>query len=174
MIQTDDSLINQRCVGLPDDWLEFDLVLLADPTLASGWRPLRYMQRDQFFRLGDGPYSTSSEAYASTLGKYTIEGREIYIGGPPDATDGQTVRIWYYEEVPIFADDVPSWVYTKYPSLYRYAALMHADLHAVGEEDKAGLMKQLCEDMIAKLNANHQHARASGSLLSRVKTRSFG
>jgi hypothetical protein len=51
---------------------------------------------------------------------------------------------------------------------------MMADLHAVGEEQTAGLMKQLAEDIITKLNANHQHARASGSMLARGHRRSFG
>ena len=176
MIQFDESEITQRNVALPDDWLEMDLVLIQDPTLNSGWRPLRYMYRDQFFRFPDAPYMGSGDNWQSTVGRYTIEGRQIYIGGPPQdiSTNGNIVRIAYYGEVPVFSDTVDSWVYTKFPSLYRYAALMHADLHAVGEEDAAGLMKQLAEDAINKLNANHQHARASGSLLTRRPMRSFG
>ena len=100
-------------------------------------------------------------------GFFTIQGREIFIGGTPDAINGQNVKITYYGEVPVFSDQTTSWVYTKYPSLYLYALLMHADLHAVGEEDKAGLMKQLAEEMINKLNAQHAVSRASGSRVTR-------
>ena len=51
---------------------------------------------------------------------------------------------------------------------------MHADLHAVGEEQTSSMMKQLCEDAIQKLNAQHRYARASGSRLARTRARSFG
>jgi hypothetical protein len=80
----------------------------------------------------------------------------------------------YYAEVPVFSDTVTSWVYTKYPSLYLYGSLMHADLHAVGEEDKANALMNLVNDMIGKLNAAHLRSKASGSRLARARTRSFG
>lgn len=164
MIQTEDGLIAARCAPLPDDWLEMDLVRLANDQFVSGFMPISYKPRAEFFATDDG----------DAWGAYTIEGRQIYIGGAPDTTEGQTVRLDYYAEVPVFSDMMPSWVYTKFSSLYRYAALMHADLHAVGEEQTASLMKQLAEDMIQKLNAQHRYARASGSRLARTRVRSFG
>ena len=164
MIQTDDALIASRCAPLPNDWLEMDFVRLASSNFVSGFGPIEYKPRAEFFRMNDD----------NALGFYTIEGRQIFIGGSPDSTEGQTVRIDYYGEVPVFADDTPSWVYSKYQSLYRYAALMHADLHALGEEQTASLLKQLAEDMIQKLNAQHRYARASGSRLARTRVRSFG
>ena len=51
---------------------------------------------------------------------------------------------------------------------------MHAFLHAVGEEDKAVGAKQLTEDTINKLNAQHAMSRASGSRVTRSRVRSFG
>jgi hypothetical protein len=74
----------------------------------------------------------------------------------------------------VFADDTPSWVYTKYPNLYLFSALMHADLHAVGEEQSAANLKQLVEDMITKLNDQYLRAKASGSRITRSRVRSFG
>lgn len=173
MIRSTDALIASRCAPLPDDWLEMDFVRIAACT-PTGFVPINYKPRDEFFRLSDLPYSGPYGSSNSSAGKYTIEGRQIFVGGPPDTVNGQTVRLDYYAEVPVFSDDKDSWVYTKFPSLYRYAALMHADLHAVGEEQAAANMKQLCEDMIMKLNADHMRARASGSRLSRTKVRSFG
>ena len=67
-----------------------------------------------------------------------------------------------------------SWVYTKYPSLYLSAAMMHAYLHAVGEEQNAANAKQLAEDQIQKLNAAHLGAKASGSRVTMPRHRSFG
>ena len=167
MIQNDDALIISRCAPVPDDWLEFvdgAGVKIQNDNAADGFLPIRFMARDQFFNTTDN----------WSYGYYTIQGRQIYFGGPPDATNGQTVRISYYGEVPVFSDTTPSWIYTKYPSLYLYGSLMHADLHAVGEEDKAGAMKQLTEDMVQKLNADHLRSKASGSRVTRPRAGSFG
>jgi hypothetical protein len=175
MINTYDAIIGSCCAPMPSMWLEMDLLLMQTPGSASGWRPLRYRPRDEFFRLPghffSGPAPTSPN---STYGQYTIEGRQIYFGGLPDQVDGRLMRMSYYAEVPVFSETQDSWVYDKYPSLYRSAALMDADLHAVGEEQKAGALKQLVEDMIQKLNAAHQRAKASGSRLARARVRSFG
>jgi hypothetical protein len=164
MISTNDALVTSRCAPVPPDWLEFDFIRLQCDSSPTGFVPIYYAPRAEFFRSDDG----------GAYGLYTIEGRTIYIGGAPNDTEGQTIRIDYYAEVPVFADDTPSWVYSKYQSLYRCAAVMHADLHAVGEEAAAGLMKQLAEDAIQKLNAQWRYARASGSRLARGHRRSFG
>ena len=164
MIKQNDGLIASRCAPLPDDWLQMDLVKIQNDNGADGFLPIRYKSRDEFFNLRDN----------WTYGYYTLEGRQIYFGGCPDTVNGQTFKIAYYGEVPVFADDQDSWVYTKYPSLYLSAALMHAFLHAVGEEDKAMGAKQLTEDQIMKLNAQHFSSKASGSRVTRSRTRSFG
>jgi hypothetical protein len=175
MIATAQNTVTDSCSTLPDDWLESDLMLIASQNTPTGWSPIRYKPRDEFFRMSNRPYSGMwTNTYNSTWGFYTIEGRTIWFGGPVDDLEGTVYQMNYYQEVPVFSDTVTSWVYTKYQGLYRCAALMHADLHAVGEEDKAGMMKQLAEDMITKLNADHARARASGSRLARTRVRSFG
>jgi hypothetical protein len=174
MIATAQNTVTCGCSTLPDDWLESDLMLIGGIS-PTGWVPIRYKPRDEFFRLPATPYSGTYFAnYNSTFGSYTIEGRTIYFGGVPDELEGTLYQMNYYQEVPVMATVGSSWVYTKYPSLYLYGSLMHADLHAVGEEDKAGAMKNLAEDMIKKLNDDHMRARASGSRLNRMRVRSFG
>lgn len=164
MILTAINTVTSGCAGLPDNWLESDFMQIAAPT-PTGWAPVEYKPRAEFFRLGSAN---------CTIGYYTIEGRTLFFGGPPDSVEGVSFKMNYYAEVPVFSDTQNSWVYTKFQSLYRCAALMHADLHAVGEEDKAAQQKQLAEDMINKLNMAHRYARASGSRLSRGHRRSFG
>ena len=164
MIQFDDALIASRCAPLPPDWLQMEFVRIANPNVPDGFIPIRYKSRDEFFTTID------NWAY----GFYTIQGRQIWLGGTPDAVNGQVVRLTYYGEVPVFSDTTPSWVYTKYPGLYLSAATMFACLHAVGEEDKAMGAKQLTEDTITKLNALHATSRASGSRVTRTRVRSFG
>ena len=179
MIKTSEALVNCRCIVLPVDWLEMSLVQLAVPpgvpsnpdyaapgpfTAPSGWLPIRYKARDEFFNLPD--------KWAQNF--YTIEGRQVFFGGYPDAVNGASVRISYYGKVPVFSDTQDSWIYTEYPSLYLSAAMMHAYLHAVGEEQNAAGAKQLVEDGIQKLNAEWAYSKASGSRLTRTRTRSFG
>ena len=164
MISYAQNTVTQRCASLPDDWLAMDLVKIQNANGADGFLPIRYKSRDEFFNLTDD----------WSYGYYTFEGRTIYFGGPPDSVNGVEFTIAYFAEVPVFADDTPSWLYTKYPSLYLHAALMHADLHAVGEEQNAGNMKQLTEDEIQKLNALYLRSKASGSRVTRSRIRSFG
>jgi len=164
MIQTEDGLIASRCAPLPTDWLEMSLVRLQSGVVPDGFIPIRYKARDEFFQLPD----------RTSFNYYTIEGRQIFFGGTPDSVNGKTVRLSYYGKVPIFADDTPSWVYTEYPNLYLSTAMMHAYMHAVGEEQQAALAKQLAEDEINKLNAEWLHSKASGSRLTRTRVRSFG
>lgn len=166
MIQPSQATIAARCAPLPDDWLEMDLVMMQNTSFPSGFMPMTYKPRAEFF-------DTSDDArWVQRI--YTIEGRQIYFGGPPDTTEGQTVQLYYYAEVPVFSETIESWIYDKYQSMYRYAALMNADLHAIGEEQTSSMLKQLTEDMIQKLNAAHRYARASGSRLGRTRIRSFG
>jgi hypothetical protein len=164
MIQTEDGLVTGRCADLPADWLEMSLVRISNPSVPTGFYPIHYKARDEFFKLPD----------KWSRGFYTIEGRELFVGGPPDTTNGRTLRISYYGKVPVFSDAQPSWIYTEYPSLFLAAASMQAFMHAVGEEQNAGAAKQLTEDTIQKLNAEWAYAKASGSRLTRTRTRSFG
>jgi hypothetical protein len=164
MIKSVDGLIAARCAPIPNDWLEFSLVRIACDNVPSGFLPIRYKARDEFFQLPD--------KWSANF--YTIEGRQIFFGGMPDEVEGTTVRMTYYGQVPVFADDVDSWVYTHYPSLYLNAAMMHAYMHAVGEEQNAANLKGLVEDQVSKLNDEWRLAKASGSRLTRTRTRSFG
>jgi hypothetical protein len=166
--------VDHSCANLPDDWIKADFMLIQTLSAPQGWTPIEYQPSEKFFRLPDTLHSSTNVKFISTFGYYTIRARTIYFGGPIDALNGTSFRMHYYSEVPIFSDTVPSWIYTKYPSLYLFAAMMHADLHAVGEEDKAGGLKMLVEDQIQKLNAQHLLAKASGSRLHRGHTRSFG
>ena len=164
MIQQDDGLIASRCAPLPDDWLAMDLVRVANAAGADGFLTARYKARDEFFNQRD----TATWMY------YTLVGTQIYFGGIPDPVDGTVYRLAYYGEVPVLSDTQTSFVYTKYPNLYLSCALLHAYLHAVGEEQNAANAKQLAEDMIQKLNAAHLGAKASGSRVTMPRHRSFG
>ena len=163
-IKTVSAIITGRCMEIPDDWLELTLVLIGNDGSPNGLTPIQYLNRDTFFKFPD------SEAF----GYYTYIGRHIFFGGAPDATNGLLYELNYYGEVPVFSDAVDSWVYTKHPRMYLFSALAHAAVHAVGEEDKAGMYEQQTDAMIQRLNDAHRISRASGSRLRRPRSRSFG
>ena len=50
MIKSVDGLIAARCAPIPDDWLEFSLVRIASDNVPSGFLPIRYKARDEFFQ----------------------------------------------------------------------------------------------------------------------------
>jgi len=164
MIKASNNTVTDRCAVLPDDWLAMNFVSIANSNAPNGWMPIRYKSRDEFFQL------TDCNAYFY----YTISGRTITFGGTPNTIEGVPFQISYYGEVPVFADDTNSWVYTKFQNLYLFAALMHADLHAVGEENSALALKAQVDDAISKLNAQHLFSKSSGSRITRTRTRSFG
>jgi hypothetical protein len=173
MLKTVVNTVDHDCAKLPDDWLESELMLIQTTGAPTGWTPIRYQPRDEFFRSPSAttPYYSLRK---TTYSRYTIQGRTIYFGGAIDPINGQGFRMDYFARVPIFSDTVPSWVYTYHPGMYLAAARGYAKLHAVGEEDKAGGMKMLVEDQIQKLNNDYLKSKSSGSRLSRGHTRSFG
>lgn len=175
MINNAQNTVTCGCSTLPDDWLESDLMLIGNSPSPTGWMPINYKPRDEFFRLPAAPYSgTYLSNYNSTFGAYTIEGRTIYFGGVPDEIEGTLYQISYFQEVPVMATVGSSWVYTKYPRLYLFAALANADFHAVGEEQTAMLLGAQVDQMIQKLNDAYRLSKASGSRLKRTRVRSFG
>ena len=164
MVKSSAANILDRCATLPCDWLASELVTFQSQNAPSGWAPIRYKANDEFFNL------TDKNAY----GYYTVVGRTMTFGGTPDALYGLQYTIAYYAELPVFADDCDSWVYTKYPSLYLAAAMIHANLHAVGEEDKAAALATQVDATVNRLNNAWLVAKASGSRVTRTRTRSFG
>ena len=164
MVKSSAVNIVDRCITLPCDWLASELVKFRSQNAPSGWAPIRYKANDEFFNL------TDKNAY----GYYTVVGRTMTFGGTPDALYGLQYTIAYYAEVPVFADDCDSWVYTKYPSLYLAAATIHANLHAVGEEDKAAALAAQVDATVNRLNNAWLVAKASGSRVTRTRMRSFG
>jgi hypothetical protein len=175
MIATSQNTVTCGCASLPGDWLETDLLLMASASTPTGWVPLTYKARDEFFRLPATPYSgTYVQNYNSTWLNYTIEGLTIYFGGAPNEVEGTLFQMNYFQQVPVMATVGSSWVYTNYPSLYLFAALMHAGFHAVGEEQGALTFGQQVDKRIDDLNAAWLRAKASGSRLKRTRVRSFG
>ena len=94
MIKNATLTATDRCATLPDDWLEFELVQAANTSVPGGWLPITYKARHEFYMLPD----------KWACRHYTIEGRQVFFGGAPDAVEGIKFQIFYFAEVPIFSD----------------------------------------------------------------------
>ena len=158
MIQEDVGTLVDRSVALPLDWLMADFIQFAD----TGYS-IRYKSRDEFYN------STDAQMY----GYYTIKGRKLVLGGPPNV-DGIQVTMSYYGQVPAFSDTQPSWLYSEFLDLYLNASRMFAKGHAVGEEQTAAGYKALVDETVGKLNAQHLVSKASGSRVTRTRLRALG
>ena len=165
MIQMDDGIITSRCAQLPDDWLAMDLVRVANENGADGFLPARYKARDEFFNQTRQPHL---DVLHPRRHDDVLRRRRPTRSTAPNTSSPTTAKSRFSPT------RSTSWVYTKYPNLYLSAAMMHAYMHAVGEEQNAANSKQLAEDMIQKLNAAHLGAKASGSRVTRPRHRSFG
>ena len=79
MLSANDALIASRCAPLPDDWLETGpggriAARSRRPTIHRGFAPIVYKPRAEFFATQD----------EKAVGLYTIEGRQIFVGGLPE------------------------------------------------------------------------------------------
>lgn len=156
MIQIDYALITKQRVKLPADWIASDFLLDENRI------PLRYLPRDEFYAQG----------VDEAIGTYTITGNYIAFGGPVDLVEGNTVEMAYYGMIPKLGDD-PTWLITKYPSLYLHAALSAASAYGIEDERAIGWEASV-SSKIARLNQSHLVSKASGSRISRGLRKGFG
>jgi hypothetical protein len=155
MIQHDTGNVIDREVSLPTDWLQAHLIRRPDG------RPIRYKSQDEFYNLVDDRAS----------GYYTINGRNLVLGGAPELT-GQIITLDYYGKIPPMTT-TSTWLYDNYQTLYLNAVMIYASAFGVEDERAMGFESQVAK-MIEQLNETHLKSKSSGSRVTRTRTRSFG
>jgi len=151
MVQIDTGLlVDQRCL-LPSDWRAMDFVRLVDG------RPLRYIPRDDF-------YNPAFEYTDDQKNCYTLAGNYLIVGGI-NVTSGTSVEITYYQDIPPLGDE-PSWLSTKYPTLFTIRTLHIASMYSI-EDQRNALWKEQADELVASVNSEHALSKASGSRLTR-------
>jgi len=137
---------DQNWVALPADFLEFKRIRSdAEPRI-------EYMTPDA---LEDLPPSGDAS-------KYSIEGRRLLYGQTPDADLPLAVR--YYAQLPVLDDSTTTWLLTKAPSVYLYAALVEGALFTKNSK-AAGEWGTLYDKAIAALESADEAAAISGGSL---------
>lgn len=155
MVQIDvGDLIDQRYL-LPSDWRAMDFVRVI------GGKPLRWVPRDDFY---DPDYASDQPNVYTMTGNYLITG-----AGTPDGTD---VELSYYQDIPPLGDN-PTFMVTKYPTVYLVTTLHLASMYAI-EDDRGATWEGESASLIGDINSEHQLSRASGSKLTQRHRRSFG
>ena len=163
MMKVTINTVDHSCADLPDDWLKADFMLIQATNTPYGWTPIKYHASRRVLPLlrvrTTRPLAATRFAVARSISAARSTpsmARRFGCTITLKCRCSRTTRI---------AGCTPS-----IQALYRYAALMHADLHAVGEEMTAAGLKMLVDDEITKLNNQHLLAKASGS---RVKQKPY-
>jgi hypothetical protein len=157
MIQIDTGVLVEQRYLLPSDWQQLDFVRRI------GGRGLRYVSRDDF-------YNTDQPFVDDQHNCYSIAGNYIIVGGTSSA--GIDVEIHYYQDIPPLGDE-PTWMLTKYPTLYTISTLHIAAMYAI-EDDRLPTWETAETNLITEVNMGHQLSKSSGSLLTTRRKRSFG
>lgn len=144
----------QNYVAVPADWLAFKRVSYS----ANGRTRVEYLPPDQ---LADLPVTGDQT-------KYTVEGRRLIYGQTPGSTLNLAVR--YYQHPGFLQTVTTTWLLTKAPATYLYAALIEGALF-VKNSAKAGEWGTLLDKELSELDSQDKAAligdgrlRAAGSI----------
>ena len=136
----------QNWVALPDDWLAFKRIQTAAEPL------LEYMPVDMLLDLPE----------PGNPQRYSIEGGRFYYGQTPAADLAFTAR--YYQHPGFLEVAGSTWLLTKAPSVYLYAALL--ELHIFTKNAaRVAEFGSLLDRAIDELDSADRAAMISGSRL---------
>lgn len=137
---------DQNWVALPNDWLEFKRIR------SDAEKLVEYMPSDHLDSLP--PCGDAS--------KYSLEGRTLLYGQTPGADLALDVR--YYRHPGFLGDVQTTWLMTKAPAAYLYAALVESALF-VKNSAKAGEWGTLLDKELGELKSADDAASVSGGRL---------
>jgi hypothetical protein len=164
MVQIDTSVIINDRVPLPLDWQEIRLVR----TLPDGG-VLRYQTPDTFY---NPEFSNPPTApFYTRTRRYCILGNYLVVGG--DVSDGDTVELTYYQNIPPLTDAANNWINYYSPTVYTTKILHIASMYAI-EDQRSQVWDQEAVRLVNAMNAQHKIDMASGSVLVQVRKKSFG
>lgn len=150
------------------------LTVAGDPTLAlpTDFRQIRsiYLETDPVTLL---TYMTPDQlrtywAASATAQpqNYSIISEQIVLRPTPDGT--YSANLSYVRTlVALSSTNTSNWLLEKYPSVYLYGALVHAEVDGWNDERAAGTFKPYVDEMIAKINAEGLRRRLGPGLRMR-------
>lgn len=145
--------VEGQSVALPADFLELRrLWITADPRLV-----LEYRAPPQFWR------EFASQVTGRPRG-YTIEGDNLLLGPTPDAS--YVAAIHYYRVLPPLATALNS-LFTAYPELFLYGALVHA-AKFIGEDARLPVWREAYADAMGRAQQASDRAVSGAPLTIRM------
>lgn len=163
MVQIDTCAVTTGRVPLPQDWQEIRLVR----ELTSGG-VLRYNTPDDFFNP-EWDLAPSTDI-PGQVKRYTILGNFIVLSR---SSDGTPVELTYYQNIPPLTNDANSWINQYHPSVFIVKILHIASLYAI-EDERGPIWDQQVKTLVNSMNLSHSVDRASGSVLTPVRKKTFG
>ena len=181
MIQIDRADVTEDRTALPKDWQEVRLIR----TMPDGG-VLRYQTPDAFFNpeypdLAGTTYPGQKQ-FPGKNRSYTIIGNYAIFGGvTPSSFDGSAiiptnvlkVEFTYYQNIPPLSDTFNNWINCFHPMVYTLKILHIGALYAI-DDDRAPIWDREVVRMVNGMNAQHLIDKASGSVLTQTKRKSFG
>lgn len=133
-------------VTVPADWLEFARVR------SSTTSRIEYLPPDQF----------DAQVLPGDNGFYTVEGRRMIYGMPPNSS--ATLDVRYYAHPGMLRDVTTTWLLTKAPGAYLYASLLEAMLWSKNAS-KAGEYGTLLDKELDELESESKASVLGGGRL---------
>lgn len=158
MLQIDTAVIAADRVLLPSDWREADLIRVVDGDI------LKFRPRAEFYNNPD-----DDDNY--NVGYYTISGKYLIVNST--GLDGATVELHYFQDIPALTDPA-NWFITRYPVIFRFAAMASAENYAREFETAAQWTNQVTA-LITQANDEYKASKTpQGQAVKPKRTKGFG
>lgn len=159
MIQRSTATLVEQWSPLPGTFLEMHSLTWVSP-LPGG--AMEYLSPEEF-------RERTYENYTGTTRYFTIVGTELGLL-PAPGTDGATLEMVYYEQIPNLSDDqTTNWLLNKHPDLYLYATCLQTAPYLI-DDDRVGLWGQIKQGILDSINAAGERAvRPRTKLLARPR-----
>lgn len=158
MVQIDTAVLAENRVLMPSDWLEADMVRVVGGSILD-------------FRAREAFYTPVDDDPNYNAGYFTISGNYLITG--PGVTDGATLELHYFQDIPPMTDPA-TWLKTKYPALFRFAAMASAEMYGRDFEAAASWTGQ-ASAIVTQLNDEYKASKTpQGQALKARKIKGFG
>ncbi len=157
MLQIDTGVVVVDRVLLPSDWVGLDLARVV------GGSPLTFRTREQFYTA-----NPNDENYNN--GFYTISGNYLIVKS--GWLDGQTIELHYFQDIPPLTDPA-TFLLTKYPLLFQFAAMAVAENYA-RDFDAASVWEGKTTALVTQLNDEYTLSKTPKGQVLRATPRRKG
>ena len=155
---------------VPNDWLETIRFQVTAVTPSGGSSAAKVQPLDLISRAAMLDKRAGANDTSGTPRYYTHADGQFHFYPTPDATTD--LELLYYAKVPDLATNSTNWLLEYAPDVYLYGSLLHSAPY-LQEDSRVAVWGEMASAAVARLNAESEQARYSGSGLT-LKVRGLG